>query len=146
MESKKEISKYTLTFSKQNKDVQLILTEKQQQGYVLSDFICNAIREYEKKQNGSADNDNILNNNNIKIIEDLVGKKINEVLGSMFINSLSNVIINQKPFINTNNNIGVEDNYNSEEEEEKLKYNGLSKEQYELENSPIDNDLLLEED
>lgn len=145
MESKKEISKYTLTFSKQNKDVQLILTEKQQQGYVLSDFICNAIREYEKKQNGSANNDNILNNNNIKIIENLVAKKINEVLGSMFINSLSNVMINQKPFINTNN-IGVEDNYNSEEEEEKLKYNGLSKEQYELENSPIDNDLLLEED
>lgn len=53
---------YALTFSKRNKDVQKILDEyKKDKSFVSTEYICNAIRFYEKYK------DNIENSINIDI-------------------------------------------------------------------------------
>lgn len=59
---------YTLTFSKKNKDVEQILADKKENGIIITDYICNAIRAYE--------NNNSESNINIVDIEKIVQKQV----------------------------------------------------------------------
>lgn len=58
----------TLTFAPRNEDVRLILLEKKDnEGLVLTDYICEAIRFYEKHNHIPPNLDNI-----IKVIQDTI--------------------------------------------------------------------------
>ncbi|EJO5349403.1 hypothetical protein NRP93_003581 [Clostridium botulinum] len=61
-----------LTFSKKNSDVQKLLEDKKEESerFVATDYICEAVRFYEKNKNKV--NDII----NLDIIENLIDKKI----------------------------------------------------------------------
>ena len=68
---------YTLTFSKKNEDIKdLIIEKKKKKGFILTDYICDAIRFYEENK----DNRKEITNINI---EELVREEITKILGSM---------------------------------------------------------------
>ena len=74
-------NKLLVSFSKKNTDVFEIIEEKRKDGAVISDYICECIRYYEKK------------NNNKESVEDTVKRVIADMLvnGSVPITTVSTV-------------------------------------------------------
>lgn len=64
----------TLTFAKKNFDVKDILKEKKANGIIITDYICNAIRFYEKNK------DNVNSSIDINKIERMIEEKIEQAL------------------------------------------------------------------
>lgn len=68
---------YTLTFSKKNEDIRdLIIEKREKKGFILTDYICDAIRFYEKNKNNRKEITNIN-------IEELVRQEVAKILESM---------------------------------------------------------------
>jgi len=77
MPSVKQGGGYTLTFAKKNEDIKELLSEKKNKGFIITDYICEAIRFFE------ANKDKIEVNRLGSInIEDLVKKEIAKALGN----------------------------------------------------------------
>ncbi len=70
MPSVKQGGGYTLTFSRKNKIVKDLLDSKKEEGLVVTEYICNAIKFYEHYK------DSIGNVMNINMVEELVNKKM----------------------------------------------------------------------
>lgn len=83
---------YTLTFSEKNKDVREILAEKKRQKIVITDYICEAVRFYEKNKNKNLADE----------IKEQVNSQIANILGN--IGNISNVIAHTSNFQNDNIN------------------------------------------
>ncbi|WP_338631899.1 hypothetical protein [Clostridium baratii] len=64
----------TITWAKKNYDVKDILKIKKEEGIKLTDYVCEAIRFFEKNK------DNVNSNFDIKMIEELVDRRIKEYL------------------------------------------------------------------
>lgn len=74
MPSTKQGGGHTLTFSKKNEDVRELLEEKKQKrGFVLTDYLCQAVRFYEENKGKE------INNNSIDI-ESLVRKEMEKII------------------------------------------------------------------
>ncbi|MCB2300425.1 hypothetical protein [Clostridium tagluense] len=71
MPSIKQGGGYTLTFSKKNKDIKDLLDLKKEEGFVVTEYIINAIRFYEDYKD-SVGTENL----NLSMVEDLVNKKM----------------------------------------------------------------------
>ncbi|MFR8871594.1 MAG: hypothetical protein ACLVIH_16560 [Paraclostridium sordellii] len=67
-----------LTFSKKNQDVRDIIEDELKTGIKFPDFICNAVRFYEKYKDYDFKNTN--KNTDLSNIDDLVEKKVIEIL------------------------------------------------------------------
>lgn len=79
MPNTKQGGGYTLTFSKKNKDVEKLLSEKKKLGIKLTDYICDAVRAFENNTStGSID----INTLNIDIKE-LVKEQVAIALGKI---------------------------------------------------------------
>lgn len=85
MPSTKQGGGYTLTFSRKNKDIKELLEKKQQQGIIITDYICNAIRFYETNKDAPA-------GNNAEYIQQLIKKEIEKQLINVNINNNKNQI------------------------------------------------------
>jgi len=70
MPSVKQGGGYTLTFSRKNQDVKDLLDSIKDEGVVVTEYICNAIRFYEHHK------DNVGSNMNINMVEELVNRKM----------------------------------------------------------------------
>lgn len=70
MPSVKQGGGYTLTFSRKNQDVKDLLDSKKNDGIVVTEYICNAIKFYESHK------DSVENTLNMDMVEDLVNKKM----------------------------------------------------------------------
>lgn len=82
MPSVKQGGGYTLTFAKKNEDVKELLAKKKEvRGFILTDYICEAIRFFEANKDNSK-NDTIRNVD----IEDLVKKEVAKIIGNISIN------------------------------------------------------------
>lgn len=78
MPSVKQGGGYTLTFAKKNEDVKELISEKKKnKGFIVTDYICEAIRFFEANKN----NLDITQVNSINI-EHLVKQEIAKALGS----------------------------------------------------------------
>jgi len=82
MPSVKQGGGYTLTFSRKNKIVKDLLDSKKEEGLVVTEYICNAIKFYEHYK------DSIGNVMNINMVEELVNRKMEllkkEILSTSF--------------------------------------------------------------
>jgi len=67
---------YSLTFSKKNKDVKTHLDELKSNGVIITDYICEAIRFYEKNKDNNWDKKQIDN----KEIETMISEKVKQLL------------------------------------------------------------------
>lgn len=77
MPSVKQGGGYTLTFSKKNEDIKELLIEKRKiKGFVLTDYICDAIRFFEANK----DEKKAINNINI---EELVKQEVAKILSNI---------------------------------------------------------------
>lgn len=81
----------TITWAKKNYDVKDILKIKKDEGIKLTDYVCEAIRFFEKNK------DSISSNFDIKMIEELVDRRIREYLNNS--NELS-ITMNKESNIN----------------------------------------------
>lgn len=82
MPNTKQGGGYTLTFSKKNKDVEKLLSEKKEQGIKLTDYICDAVRTFENNKITNNIDINTLNIDIKKLVEEQVAialGKTNEV-------------------------------------------------------------------
>lgn len=70
MPSIKQGGGYTLTFSRKNQAIKDLLDSKKEEGTVVTEYICNAIKFYESHK------DSIDNTVNMDMVETLVNKKI----------------------------------------------------------------------
>nr|UVN08409.1 MAG: hypothetical protein [Bacteriophage sp.] len=79
MPSVKQGGGHTLTFSKKNEDIKELLAEKKKvKGFILTDYICEAVRFFE------ANKDKIEHNQISSInIEDLVKQEVAKVLSNI---------------------------------------------------------------
>ena len=84
MPSTKQGGGYTLTFSRKNKDIKELLEKKQQQGIIITDYICNAIRFFEANKDTSASA-----GNNVEYIQQL---RKEEVLKQLINNNIKDPI------------------------------------------------------
>ena len=81
MPSVKQGGGYTLTFSKKNSDVKEILANKMNvKGFIATDYICDAIRFYERNKDKEF---NSYNKINAQDIEKLIEEKIKKVLANV---------------------------------------------------------------
>lgn len=67
-----------LTFSKRNQDVQKIIEDELKTGIKFPDYICKAVRFYEKYKEHDFNNTN--KTTDLRNIDDLVEKKVIEIL------------------------------------------------------------------
>lgn len=89
MPSVKQGGGYTLTFSKKNEDIKELLIEKRKiKGFVLTDYICDAIRFFEANK----DEKKAINNINI---EELVKQEVAKILSNIPI-KVENEEVNEK--------------------------------------------------
>ena len=79
MPSVKQGGGHTITFAKKNEDVKELLAEKKKvKGFVLTDYICEAVRFYEANK-GKTENNKISSIN----IEDLVKQEVAKALSNI---------------------------------------------------------------
>lgn len=71
---------YTLTFAKKNQDVKEHLDKLKSEKVVITDYICEAIRFYEKNKN----NESNLNAIDASVIDKMIEDKIKILLGDSF--------------------------------------------------------------
>lgn len=71
---------YTLTFAKKNQDVKEHLDKLKSEKVVITDYICEAIRFYEKNKN----NEYNLNAIDASVIDKMIEDKIKILLGDSF--------------------------------------------------------------
>ena len=77
MPSVKQGGGYTLTFSKKNEDIKELLIEKRKiKGFVLTDYICDAIRFFEANKDEKKEITNIN-------IEELVKQEVAKILSNI---------------------------------------------------------------
>ena len=82
MPSVKQGGGYTLTFAKKNEDVKKLLAEKKEiKGFILTDYVCEAIRFFEANK----DNNKYDKIKNIDI-EELVKKEVAKIMDNISIN------------------------------------------------------------
>lgn len=67
---------YSLTFSKKNKDIKTQLDTLKRNGVTITDYICEAIRFFEKNKNNDFEKSQI----NSKDIEIIIEKKVKQML------------------------------------------------------------------
>ena len=80
---------YTLTFSKKNEDIKELLIEKRKiKGFVLTDYICDAIRFFEANKDEKKEITNIN-------IEELVKQEVAKILSNIPI-KVENEEVNEK--------------------------------------------------
>lgn len=92
MPSVKQGGGYTLTFSKKNEDIKELLIEKRKiKGFVLTDYICDAIRFFEANKDEKKEISNIN-------IEKLVKQEVAKILSNIPI-KVENEEINEKTSI-----------------------------------------------
>lgn len=105
MPSVKQGGGYTLTFSKKNEDVKELLAEKKEvKGFVLTDYICEAIRFFEANKENIKD-DKIMNIN----IEELVKEQVAKIMGSSYLNRQEEIKINNRDLEDNLDGIDVDD-------------------------------------
>ena len=91
---------YTLTFAKRNKDIQNLLADKKNEGIIITDYICEAIRFFEQNKNNNKNSNDL----NVDLIEKIVEQKIKETLNKIpYIKPEDNIIKNF-------NNVSLESN------------------------------------
>lgn len=79
MPSVKQGGGYTLTFSKKNEDIKELLAEKKKvKGFILTDYICEAVRFFEANKD-KTENNQISSIN----IEDIVKQEVAKVLSNI---------------------------------------------------------------
>ncbi len=89
MPSVKQGGGYTLTFSKKNEDIKELLIEKRKiKGFVLTDYICDAIRFFEANKDEKKELTNIN-------IEELVKQEVAKILSNIPI-KVENEEVNEK--------------------------------------------------
>lgn len=89
MPSVKQGGGYTLTFSKKNEDIKELLIEKRKiKGFVLTDYICDAIRFFEANKDEKKEITNIN-------IEELVKQEVAKILNNIPI-KVENEEVNEK--------------------------------------------------
>lgn len=89
MPSVKQGGGYTLTFSKKNEDIKELLIEKRKiKGFVLTDYICDAIRFFEANKDEKKEITNIN-------IEELVKQEVAKILNNIPI-KVENDEVNEK--------------------------------------------------
>ncbi|MGF0110891.1 hypothetical protein [Clostridium sp. SGI.024] len=89
MPSVKQGGGYTLTFSKKNEDIKELLIEKRKiKGFVLTDYICDAIRFFEANKDEKKEITNIN-------IEELVKQEVAKILSNIPI-KVENEEVNEK--------------------------------------------------
>ena len=89
MPSVKQGGGYTLTFSKKNEDIKELLIEKRKiKGFVLTDYICDAIRFFEVNKDEKKEITNIN-------IEELVKQEVAKILSNIPI-KVENEEVNEK--------------------------------------------------
>lgn len=89
MPSVKQGGGYTLTFSKKNEDIKELLIEKRNiKGFVLTDYICDAIRFFEANKDEKKEITNIN-------IEELVKQEVAKILSNIPI-KVENEEVNEK--------------------------------------------------
>lgn len=64
---------YTLTFSKKNQDAKTIIDQKKGEGNIFTDYICEAVRFYEKNKDRGLEQQ----------IEEILDRKLNEKFAFM---------------------------------------------------------------
>lgn len=105
MPSVKQGGGYTLTFAKKNEDVKKLLAKKKEiKGFVLTDYVCEAIRFFE------ANKDNIKEDKIRNIdIEELVKKEVAKIMGDISINTQEEIKVNSRDLEDNLDDIDVDD-------------------------------------
>lgn len=86
----KEQKAHTLTFSRKNQDVKKIINDKlKDENFILTDYICEAIRFFEKNEK------NKVNNFDIETIINLIDSRLEQKIGENCI-TISNTEENEK--------------------------------------------------
>ena len=89
MPSVKQGGGYTLTFSKKNEDIRdLIIEKREKKGFILTDYICDAIRFFEANKDEKKEITNIN-------IEELVKQEVAKILSNIPI-KVENEEVNEK--------------------------------------------------
>lgn len=97
-------NKFTISFSKQNQDIREDLIKKKNNNINISNYICDAIRFYEKNKNKQ----------DISDIDNLIDNKLKELLKTIDINVSNNneqkeEVTSLETLAATNNFINIED-------------------------------------
>lgn len=105
MPSVKQGGGYTLTFAKKNEDVKKLLAEKKEiKGFILTDYICEAIRFFEANKENTKE-ERIRNID----IEELVKKEVAKIMSNISLNKQEEIKVNNRDLEDDLEDIDVED-------------------------------------